>query len=320
MVYINSTTAKYYNEEILKEACSKYDIETSKAKLIRGNANLIFDCGDKVLRFTHSEIRNQEEIEVELDWLRFLNKQSLPVVKIIASQANNDLEIIGDTENYFSIVCFDKIHGAPVQNEEWNEKHFANLGTLTGKLHRIGQEYQEKPSLDYKHWNEIPEYYAYKHLPKDNRNLTALHQKAVDLICTFPISKQTYGLIHYDIHHGNYLLTPELQLFDFEMACKSWYINDVATVLYYAAGHSKSRTNLDFESFFLKHFWDAYQKEYDLSSTEKEKIPIFLLYRDLMLTGFLSNLWAGKELNKIEFALMERLQQSIEKRKEIFDS
>ena len=68
---MNEIIKNYYNEEILKESCRRFGINHSEAKLIRGNSNLIFDCGDKILRISHSEIRNYEDIEVEIDWIKF---------------------------------------------------------------------------------------------------------------------------------------------------------------------------------------------------------------------------------------------------------
>jgi len=74
----------------------------------------------------------------------------------------------------------------------------------------------------------------------------------VNEFLTYPKSKENYGLIHYDIHRGNFLLVgseKKLILFDFEMTCKSWYINDVSAVLYYACSHRKSKSIKNLISF-----------------------------------------------------------------------
>ncbi|MFT7589844.1 MAG: Ser/Thr protein kinase RdoA (MazF antagonist) [Limisphaerales bacterium] len=99
------------------------------------------------------------------------------------------------------------------------------------------------------HWDEIPEHHHGNLLPEDNRQLFELYQKTISQINSQPKSDANYGLVHYDIHQGNYLLDEanHLILFDFEMTCKTWFINDIATVLYYACYYKNSAAIPNFE-------------------------------------------------------------------------
>lgn len=313
---ISEKLKKFYNPLILKEACSKYGIMLETAMLIRGNANLIYDCGDKILRLTHSGERRKEDIALELDWLFFLKEKDLPVVEILPSIKKELIVQIGNNENYFSCVCFAKIQGEIISEEDWNTSHFEKLGRITGLLHREGQKYVEKPETSFKHWNEAVEI---KYLPKDERDLSEVHNLLVNEFLTYPKSKENYGLIHYDIHQGNYLLKgseKKLILFDFEMTCKSWYINDVSAVLYYASYYRKSESIKNFESYFLNSFWQGYEKEYYIDGLERVSIPKFLLYRDLMVYSFLHEIYPNKERPENTESYMDRLSILIERRRE----
>jgi len=137
---ISEKLKKFYNPLILKEACSEYGINPETAKLIRGNANLIYDCGDKILRLTH--------IASELDWLSFLKEKDLPVVEILPSLKKELIVQIENNENYFSCVCFNKIQGERISEEDWNTSHFEKLGRITGLLHREGQKYVDIQTLE----------------------------------------------------------------------------------------------------------------------------------------------------------------------------
>ena len=72
---MNPEVKEYYTDEALKEACSAFDIAFAGATLIQANANLIYDCGGKILRLSHSCIRKQKDIVAELDWLVFLKER-----------------------------------------------------------------------------------------------------------------------------------------------------------------------------------------------------------------------------------------------------
>ncbi len=310
---INKVFEKYFNDAILLESCKRFGIEKSAAKLIRANNNLIFDCGDKILRISHSEIRNFDDIKVEIHWLNFLRNKGLSIVKVINSNESIAIEKIG-LEDHFSIVCFEKIMGSQIEASDWNELHFEKLGDFVGKLHKFGQQYTEQEELDYKHWNEIDEYGSFIYLSKANFKI---HNKLVAEFNSYSKPKESYGLIHYDFHRGNYLMTgkeKKIVLFDFEMVCKSWYANDVAAVVYYAKHFATVREEENFETRFLNSFWKGYEKEYKIDNLEKEKIPKFLLYRDLLLLGFVSKLWGSKILDRGQVALKDRIEKSIAKR------
>lgn len=315
---MNDNTRKYNEQKILKAACLAYNIDFEEAKLIRNNKNLIYDCGDKILRVSPSIIRTEKEIEAEIHWLIFLMGNKLPVVNIIPSKAAANWIKIVDSDEYFTIVCFKKIVGNKVSREYWNEKHFERLGKLTGQLHRVGNQYENSTGLNYQNWDSLLEFDSYKYLPQDKRELTQLHHKIVSKIKTLPKTKDNFGLIHYDIHHGNYLLTQqnkEMVLFDFEMTCRSWFMNDIATVLYYANHYPKTFIDEDFEVTFMKHFWKGYEREHDIKEFEKTWLPLFLLYRDLMVFGFISKIWKDKKLTKNELRYSEMIQASIKLRR-----
>ncbi len=316
---INPTVKQHFHLDILTEACRLYDTSASEAELLKGSSNLVYDCGDKILRLSHSDIRGHSEVKLEIDWITLLQAQQLPVVELIPSVNGRALEQIGG-DNHFTVVCFEKIDGKKVTESEWNEQHFQKLGKLLGQLHRT----QKKQDNDahYKHWDEIVEFENYKLLADLNPDYHDMHEALVKEFRTYNRSKENYGIIHYDIHHGNYLLVGEekkLVVFDFEMACKSWYVNDIACVVYYAKHFPPARDEVDFENRFLAAFWKGYETENQLTEREKEKIPKFLLYRDLVVLAFLRNIWDFEKINDQEKAYVAMMKQSIAKRRVILE-
>ncbi len=315
---MNTIVQEHYSEQVLKDACALYNITYKAAKLIRANSNLIFDAGDKILRLSHSEIRTHKDIEAELAFLRFLQIKNLAVVQIVPSQQNNLWELLGTPDNHFSVVCFEKIDGTKVEKDAWTEQHSYNLGVLTAQLHQAEQSFEVPPNIIYKKWDELPEYDLYQHLPKDERQLTELHHQLVEQFKAYSIHSKNYGLIHYDIHSGNYLIdaqTQKLVLFDFEMVCYGWYAMDVAMVVYYAILHLNPNNPEAFEKDFLNLFWKGYETIYQLEDKDKAPIPAFVLYRDLMLYGYFNRTWADPKQAENEKIFREQTAQSIERRR-----
>lgn len=310
----------FFQRKELQELFLGYGVETAQAELIRANTNLIYDCGAFIIRLTPAFVRTKLQIENELAWLVYLGERGAPVVKLISGREAITVEV---GERKFWGVIFARIKGRKVEAKDWNGNHFERLGQLSGQLHRLGQQFEWTSDDNYQHWNQLPEFHNYPKLAEAFPWGIELHEAVVERMMTLPTKALNYGLIHYDIHHGNYLLQEDgnLVLFDFELCCQSWYIHDIATVLYYAGTHPQSQTLVNFQAHFLEHFWSGYQGEFPIPSVEEQAyIPVFLLYRDLMVCGYVLDIWEGKPLTKQQEQYMKRIKRSIIDRKEIFEN
>lgn len=311
---MNHLFDRNFNADILSEVCSRYGLRPENAKLIKEDSNLIYDCGDSILRVSYSGIRTAGDIEVELDWMDFLHREGVPVVRIITSVANERQEKVGENNKHFTAVSFEKIRGSKINEETWGVVHFQKLGRLAGLIHRTSQTYAHQTHLRYRHWDELVECSYSTMLPKDGRELQRLTEHLLDGFRNLERSPEDYGLIHNDIHHENYLLTdPEnkIILFDFEVACQSWYVYEIATALYYACLVNRKRNDLDFERTFLSNFLKGYRAEYSLPPIDFEVVLKFMLYRDLFLYGYITAMWKHKIVPKSITSYLALIDTSI---------
>jgi len=317
---MDGTSLKYHLPQILEPACLAFDIDFKKAKLIRYYSNLVYDCGDIILRMTHAKDNSEAGIIGELTFMQFLYEKGVRVAKVLLSKEGQLTKKIQLKSSYLTAVCFEKIVGYKATNEDWKESHFEELGILAGSLHKYSLDFQKETTLYYKSWHDIAKGQVAENLPKDERQLHELHQQLVEEFHTYPKSTANYGLIHYDIHFGNYLFKADdkqFVLFDFEMLSYSWFINDIAVILYYAFYLKGTKTEREFQDYFLPHFWKGYESEFAIAPQEKEKIPKFLLYRDLLVYSFLNKIWGGKELTTQDIQYKEKLEKSISSRRKI---
>jgi Ser/Thr protein kinase RdoA (MazF antagonist) len=294
---MNHLFDQYFNAEIFHALCARHGILPEEVKLIKEDSNLIYDCGDSIMRVSHSAIRSAGDMEVELDWLGFLYHEKVPVVRIIPSLTHKKMEQVGSKDKHFTAVRFEKIKGRKISAATWNTAHYQKLGSLTGLIHSKSQAYPLKEHFAYSHWDELIECSYTTLLPNDERDLQQLNDHLVNEFRSYQRSSENYGLIHNDIHHENYLLTGQenkIVLFDFEVACQSWYVYEIATALYYACIVNRKRNNQDFEQTFLQNFTKGYRMEYDLPPVDFEVVLKFMLYRDLFLYGYVAKMWQHK--------------------------
>jgi Ser/Thr protein kinase RdoA (MazF antagonist) len=317
-----------FHESILEKACQLYQCNLKSAKILKDNLNLVYECSSNknhvVLRFTHSSYKGQESICKELHWLLYLHDNQVSVAKPIYSTRQQLVETIPCKDStYFTVVAFEKIDGREIEKRDWNKKLFHNLGKLVGKMHQLSKEYQPE-DITWKEasWQEsenIPNILRY--LPKEETSLIQDYHHILEHLSGLPTDLHSYGMIHNDVHNGNYLLKEkEIVLFDFEDCTYFWFICDISNVFFYASDVKFTREMKEkkFTKYFMTAFWDGYYHENDLNQSWHKEIPIFLRLRSMMVYAYLHRVWDVDNLNKQQKAYYDLLQNKMQKSWEYF--
>lgn len=301
----------------LTKAAYQYNLESRDWNLVKSYANHIYVCEDKVMQLTPSSYKSANELLLETELLNYLNESKISVVQVVKSNNGNSVEPFAN----YNAICYDKIIGRKATTENWNESFFHQLGAYTGRLHKLCKSYEKENNPNFKNWNEIPKARIDDFLPDDERKLKELHHNLLELFLSYPINSHNYGPVHYDIHHGNYFLTgpqDKIVLFDFEMTCKSWYINDVSIILYYILNAVQLEDYVEITTLFERYFFEGYRSENEIDEVEKQKIPFFILYRDLLVYAFTFRMWPTlEEMDENELKFRNKLSSAIERRRKI---
>ena len=298
----------------LLTASKLYNIPHQDLTLLQAYSNYIFATKTKILQITPAAYRSASALAIEVDWINYLNQNGLEVVKLVKSTQGRWLEPLdGGTA-----ICYEKIIGQKVTKADWSAKYFTRLGQFTGQLHCLGKAFERERSYSIPNWDEIPKSRFAAYLPIDDRALPVLLESLMTKFRKQERTTQNYGLIHYDIHRGNYFLqeaTNKLILFDFEMMCRSWYINEIAVILYYILNSVTFEEREQLTTLFLSSFFDGYRKEMEIDEKEKLRIPSLLLYRDLLVYGYTFKIWPKEaEMTDSDHHFRQKLSLSIEYR------
>ena len=278
-----------FSDAILHEAMRRYGIPANQIHALNGFESFIYefrrDAKDYILRITHSLRRSEDLICGEVDWINTLSDGGVSVARAIHSQDGNLVEQIEDPQGGTSLVtAFVKAAGRRPWEAGWTPERYATYGALLGKMHALAENYQpanaawKRPEWD----DEIMEFVE-RFLP-DSENLAKQKYRAIcDHLHTLPKEPNSYGLIHQDAHQSNFLMDDDgcVTLFDFDDCGYSWFINDIAIVLFYISVEEEDAPA--FTQAFMPHFLRGYRQFHSLEAKWLKEIPAFLKMREIEL-------------------------------------
>jgi amicoumacin kinase len=276
-----------FNQNILQEAINRFDGDAETATELDGFENFLYEFQRNkkasIMRIAHSSRRSKELIQGELDWINFLYDHNINVPKAFFSINNQFVEIIDDEHrDQFLSTCFSKINGQPPWESGWTDEGYRNFGRLIGKMHQATKQYQpthagcQRPI-----WEDPIIQDVERNLPKTETRIRDIYRTYYTHACSLPKEKDSYGLIHFDANPSNLLIDDHgvITLIDFDDCCYSWFVNDLAIILFYMVMGEEDVTG--FIEHFMKHFLDGYRSEHKLDAKWLKEIPTFLKLREI---------------------------------------
>ena len=278
-----------FNEHILQEAMKHYRINEVDIHLLDGFESFMyeFNRGDEafILRLAHSIRRSENLIQGEVDWINYLYQGGASVSQAILSEAGNLVETIPDAQGgYFLTTAFAKAQGQPPSKEMWDEALFEKYGQLIGRMHALSKNYSPPdPSWKRPEWDDPGMLDMDSWLPDSESIVLEKYLSLKSHLDNLPHNRDSYGLIHQDAHAGNFFLDDAgtITLFDFDDCAYSWYINDIAIVLFYIVLGEEDENAFTRE--FMTHFLRGYRQENDFDAGWLKEIPPFLKLREIDL-------------------------------------
>ncbi|PGB03021.1 phosphotransferase enzyme family protein [Bacillus toyonensis] len=314
---------RVFTKEILKRAASLFHVTVGE-KPLGDFENYIFKAQDKndedyVLRLTHSSHRSKKEVEAELDFLRYVAENGAKVAGPLYSTSQNLVEeIVAEDGTFFFASLFIYAKGEQVKGEGspyWGNAYFEAWGKAIGQLHRLTMNY---PKTDYRDTWEEDESSIVNEL--EDEKVKEIAAVLMEEIKALPIERETFGLMHGDIHPGNFHYDgKELTIFDFDDAAYNYFIHDLAMVLYYSVLFTTwtVEEKTTFARKQLQVLRKGYEYEHRLADSWYESLPLFLRLRDIGLYGTLQKKFKGKDMPDHFRELAEQLYERIIKREAI---
>ncbi|MFX1368292.1 MAG: phosphotransferase enzyme family protein [Promethearchaeota archaeon] len=283
------------SERILEQTCDRYGVLSKHLVFVGGIENAIYsyekDNQTFFLRFGHSSHMTLDLVTAEIDWLVYLIDKEVPAVKPAKSENGSYIERIDTGKDSYNVVAFERAEGEHLDFRDpfsWTDSVIRDWGRVIGRMHSVTKDYKHKSTKRYEFQPELD-----LHLIRDNakarENIADLFQRMHEL----PKSRESYGLVHSDIHAGNFFVKDNRisAILDFDRACYKWFISELAVFLYYPLYITEMRSNpnkqREYASRVFPIFWEGYAAENHLDPSWLEHLDLFMQVRDAILFMYL---------------------------------
>ena len=306
-----------FNEAILQEALRRYGITNDQIEELDGFESFIYEARrnteEYILRIGHSLRRSIPLIQGEVDWINYLADGGASVASAILSQNEKLVELIDDGQGeHFLVTAFVKAQGKPPWEIGWTPALFETYGRLLGRIHALSKQYRPTDAgCARPQWDDPIMQDVARNLPSSESAAVDRYRAIMTHLVTLPKDDETFGLIHYDTHAANLFVDEvgNMTLFDFDDCAYSWYIQDIAIVLFYMVATEDDATGVT--QRFMPHFLRGYSQETRLDAKWLKEIPYFLKQRETDLYGVIHRSF---DVNAIDDRWVGRFMQDRKRR------
>lgn len=278
-----------FNDAILQEAMTRYAIAPDQIHLLDGFESFIYgftrDNQDYILRLGHGDRRSVALIHGEVDWLNYLADGGATVARAILSQTGELVEVVDDGQGgHWLATAFVKAPGRPPQKEDWTPAFAQRYGQMVGKIHALSRHYRlSNPAWKRPEWDDPNMQEVEQHLPASEALAVTKYQELRAYLQRLPKTQDSYGMVHFDPHGGNFFVdeTGQLTLFDFDDCGYCWFAYDIAMVLFYRVTGRDDAPALTAE--LMPPFLRGYSQETRLDPYWLAQLPFFLKQREIDL-------------------------------------
>ena len=268
----------------------RFQIPVNKISLLNGFESFIYetqkdDC-DLILRVSHSNRRSENMILGEVDWIDYLVGGGVTASLAVPAPSGKYVEVVDDQHGgQFLATTFLKAPGGSSwEGMRWNDRLILNYGRLLGGIHALSKKYEPSHiSWRRPNWDDAINLSLLDWIPSDQKLVTQQAQLILDQLQRLPVDTEGYGLIHQDAHAGNFFVDGEgkITLFDFDDCVYSWFIYDIAMVVFYLVTNQEKPEEL--AKNFWPIFWKGYRQENMLDRGWLGEIGKFFKFREIDL-------------------------------------
>lgn len=279
----------------LSQCIDHWGLIPEKTELIRDGINHVFgtetvEGAPVIIRISDGAIRQRGEVLGELLWLDYLIGHGCTVTTPVPSRCGELLETIDLDESPMHVCCFKRFGGReihPATDAEWNDDLFLKLGHEIGRIHRASDELQLPPDRDRKPWYEnnltqIPDPLP----PGFNPRVTEAMRAFLDELRRRPAAPRQYGLVHRDLHAGNFLVEEGvIEIIDFDLGCYGWRTMDLAVLLfgyYYYPSFRVPDACPELAGHVLAMLVGGYRDEYTIDRDQLDTVGDMILLHTIL--------------------------------------
>jgi len=276
------------SKRLLTRVADSYGFKKRTLKFISESTNQIYsfqkDKKHYFLRFSQRPMEQMLQTKAEMDWFYYLASHGVSVSLPLPAENNALVLSAEDGDKPYVISAFEALPGRFFDRNSpdlWNTEIFHRWGKTMGDMHRLTKEYLPPEGSGARGTFTGRDTVAgtIEACPSVNKILEELQAE----IMALPKDKDSYGLIHYDMHPWNFLIDGRrINVFDFDDSLYGWFALDIGVALYHGLWWGRNNdAGHDFTEEIIQHFLRGYRSANHLSDYWISKIPLFMRYRQI---------------------------------------
>lgn len=335
MSFLEANMEKYIQElldgsSILKDMKNTYGLEED-CRLLGDFENFVYEVNKGgtpyILRLTHQSHRSFHNIAAEIDWLNHLFSEGIQVPEVMMASGERIITAGCRDGSSFYACLFSKAPGRPIKvtDREFDKDLFRSWGRIIAQMHEATANYKANAEIGARPgWDEEDVLFPERYVPAEGHaRIIANSRELISRIKTLPAGKDSFGLVHTDLHSGNFFFGgKKVYPFDFDDCAYHWFASDIAIPVYYSVLYRfKNGTQQEKNAFaagFLKEFASGYEEIRQLPPGWLDQLPLFLKLRDVVLYTVLHKKIAPEDRSTGLLSMMADLKGRIEDKQPIF--
>jgi Ser/Thr protein kinase RdoA (MazF antagonist) len=250
--------------------------------------------------------------------MAYLAARGAFVPEPLPSQSGNLVEVIPSSDGDWLVVAFTRAEGILSEElslDQWNKEQFQILGSSIGKMHAIARGHVPSRETTYPDWERGGNLFS--HQIQNEFWLTERQSRVLEQIRSLPKTADAYGLIHCDLHFGNFFLDipgQKITLIDFDDSAYGWFVMDIAVLLFDVLVLYTGSDKDAYGRHFLHNVLAGYLAESPLSHFWLEQLPLFLKLLEINVYDMVARSYpdeADEWVTKFMAGRKERLESDI---------
>lgn len=231
----------FENYELAKQALSHWEHNEKNLedylKFFRISSNAVypFEANGKrcFLRLSPEEEKQEMNLKGELEFLLYLQEKEYPSMVPAASKEGEFLLTLNTVWGTYYASVFEGVPGRAIEDTDCREEIIVSYGKALGRLHRMSMEYEPQ----YRKWNYKQALKWCKGVIEKYDAPMFMYIEAVNVekeLEQLPITKDTYGLVHYDFELDNVFYdekSGDCHVIDFEDGMYHFFLLDIEQAL-----------------------------------------------------------------------------------------
>lgn len=304
-----------FDDTVLQEALRRAGVSADSCTALGGFEAHVYRLPGQILKITHTIRRSEDYLLGELDFIEHLAAKGIQLPGPVAFPSGKRIETIPDgSGGAFLAYRFEAAQGAATTYADWTDTFIETWGATAGQMVHAGMDFAPvSPSRRRQEWHQGGHLDFEASLPPAS---AARARALVDSLRRLPKTPETYGIIHGDLHHGNFFRSEDGRLipFDFDDCEYGHTAREVSIPLHYALGAlpaAAGRSREEFGEHFAVHFIRGFRQAHPFGAAQIRLLPELLLLRSAILMSVLSTNAFPDDREARRLALLETFRRRL---------